>query len=246
MSPACQPGHDLDPGLSRAGGATECSPAGGWDTESASTEATRTDPLGGACGAASGAPRAGLGLGRPARRKPGHTRRGTHIKTAHTSCWPVQGRGRLPRSRLSSSRPARQWRHCGPSLCDRLCRPWTRCPLTRILAPAGRRPWTGSPGHKAGDSTDSGLAGLADASLSACETDSRPSPLWDRYLRFTLSLPRRQAWLPQLDQSPDVIQVARPCVVARGGNVGYARFRGSGQSSIAGDSELFFCRGLAT
>jgi hypothetical protein len=55
----------------------------------------------------------------------------------HVNADPGNARSRLPRSRLPSSRPSRQWR-LRASLRSRLRRPFTRCPLTRNLAPVGR------------------------------------------------------------------------------------------------------------
>jgi hypothetical protein len=67
---------------------------------------------GGACGAASGAPRAGLCLGRPAQRARAVPLPGITDPTA----LPGQGRvSRLPRLRLSGSRPLRPGRPSGPS-----------------------------------------------------------------------------------------------------------------------------------
>jgi hypothetical protein len=64
----------------------------------------------GACGAAGPAPAPGSAFERPARRMTGHTTQAVVIKAARTACRPVPDAAIALGSRLSSSRPPRQWR----------------------------------------------------------------------------------------------------------------------------------------
>jgi len=89
------------------------------------------------CAAPGPASRAGLCLGRPARRTPGHIPCGPQIRIAHVSRW-LRAHGRHRRLRLSSSRLPRPWRPPNVA-CNRLRRPLTQRPLARVWRLRRRR-----------------------------------------------------------------------------------------------------------
>jgi hypothetical protein len=90
------------------------------------------------CAAPRGASRAALSLGGPLARARRQTDSFPQISQGSCVTQP-NAAGRRPRSRLSSSRPPRQWRPLRAVACDRLRRPLTRRPLPRTRHLSDRR-----------------------------------------------------------------------------------------------------------